>query len=270
MAKQYDKIIKENIEQIFLPLAEKYLGINIIDTKNISEKVQITKEREVDFNKIVTTDKGEQFILHMEFQTTDDSDMVYRVAEYKAMNMRKFKMPVRSIVVYFGTDKSKMRTQLKDDEIIKGFELLNVLELDTERILDSEVPEEILLAILGKHPRANAETIIKRVIERLQSICDNEMRLQKYIQQLIVLSRLRNLEVETKNQVEHMPITYDITKDGLFLEGKKEGKKEERKKRALEIAKKNKEIAKNLKKAGVDIAIIAESTGLKVEEIQKL
>lgn len=74
-------------------------------------------------------------------------------------------------------------------------------------------------------------------------------------------------EVETKKTVEQMPITYDITKDGLFLEGKREGKKEgilkERKRRNLEVA-------QNLQRAGVDIKIIAESTGLSISEIQKL
>ena len=33
------------------------------------------------------------------------------------------------------------------------------------------------------------------------------------------MSRLRNLEVETNKQVKDMPITYDITKDGLYKEG---------------------------------------------------
>ena len=102
MAKQYDKIIKENIEQIFLPLAEKYLGIKIIKSEQLPEKIHITEEREPDFTKIVVTDTGETFILHMEFQTTDDKEMVYRIAEYKAMKMRKFKMAVKSFVIYLG------------------------------------------------------------------------------------------------------------------------------------------------------------------------
>jgi len=59
MTKSYDKIIKENIERLFLPLSEKYLGIKITAIKNLTEKLQTTIEREPDFIKIITTDKGQ-------------------------------------------------------------------------------------------------------------------------------------------------------------------------------------------------------------------
>ena len=160
-----------------------------------------------------------------------------------------------------------MRTELSREEAITGFELLNVHELDPEKILGSQIPEEVILAILGEYEREKAEGLIRRIIERLKELCGNEARFNKYIKQLTVLSRLRNLEVETKKTVEQMPITYDISKDGLFLEGKREGIKEgalkERKRRNIEVA-------RNLKTAGVDIKIISESTGLSLAEIKKL
>lgn len=225
MANQYDKILKENIEQTFLPLLEKYLGIKILETKDLPEKLQTTLEREPDFIKVIRPDKGEEFILQMEFQTNDERKMVLRMAEYKAILMRKFEMAVKQYVIYLGTKQQKMRTKLREDEIIKGFELVNIHELGAEKILKSDIPEEIILAILGEYPRTKAGEIIKKIIERLRDLCNEEIKLQKYIQQLTVLSRLRNLELETKKQVEDMPITYDITKDGLFLEGVKAGEK---------------------------------------------
>ena len=176
-----------------------------------------------------------------------------------------------------------MRTELSREEAITGFELLNVHKLNPEKILGSQIPEEVILAILGEYEREKAEGLIRRIIERLKELCGNEARFNKYIKQLTVLSRLRNLEVETKKTVEQMPITYDITKDGLFLEGKKEGKREgkkegkrEGKKEGIkegvlkERKRRNLEVAKNLKRAGVEIKIISESTGLSLAEIKKL
>ncbi|TAH30599.1 MAG: hypothetical protein EAZ06_02770 [Cytophagales bacterium] len=49
--KQYDKIFKENIDPIFLVLCEKYLQIEIEQTEEIKDKLQITLEREPDFLK---------------------------------------------------------------------------------------------------------------------------------------------------------------------------------------------------------------------------
>jgi hypothetical protein len=263
MAKQYDKILKENIEQVFLPLSEKYLGIKILEAKDLPEKLQITLEREPDFIKIVRTDKHETFILHMEFQTHDESGMVYRMAEYKAIMMRKFGMPVRQFVIYLGVKRPKMRTELAEDEIIKGFGLVNVHELDTEHILDSDIPEEIMLAILGDYHRTKADMVIRKIIGRLRELCSDEIRLQKYIQQLIMLSRLRNLEVETKKEVEHMPITYDIKKDGLFLEGIKIGEKRGEKRRGLLVAEK-------LLKKGMPIQEVSEICSVPVDELEKI
>lgn len=275
MTKLYDKILKENIEQVFLPLSEKYLGIKILEAKDLPEKLQVTLEREPDFIKIVRTDKQETFILHMEFQTHDEIGMVYRMAEYKAIIMRKFEMPVRQFVVYLGVRRPKMRTGLRDDEIIKGFELVNIHELDTEHILDSDVPEEIMLAILGNYPGTKASIVIKRIIERLRNLCEDEIRLQKYVQQLIMLSRLRNLELETKKQVENMPITYDIKKDGLFLEGmkigeklgekrgEKRGEKQGEKRRGLLVAEK-------LLKKGMPIQEVSDICSVPLEELEEI
>jgi hypothetical protein len=267
MAKQYDKILKENIEQVFLPLSEKYLGIKILEVRDLPEKLQITLEREPDFIKIVRTDKQETFILHMEFQTHDESGMVYRMAEYNAIMMRKFGMPVRQFVIYLGVKRPKMRTELAEDEIIKGFGLVNIHELDTEHILDSDVPEEIMLAILGDYHRTKADMVIRKIIGRLRELCSDEIRLQKYIQQLIMLSRLRNLEVETKKEVEHMPITYDIKKDGLFLEGMKIGEKlgeKQGEKRGVLL------VAERLLKKGMPIQEVSEICSVPKEELEEI
>ena len=68
-------------------------------------------------------------------------------------------------------------------------------------------------------------------------------------------------------------------KEGILEERKKKDLElaEERKKKDLELAKKNREMearnletAKNFKKAGVDVKIISEATGLTIEEIEKL
>ena len=76
-----DRIFKQNIGDIFLPLLDKYLGLSIKSTAEIKDKVQTTIEREPDFLKKVIDQQDQEFILQMEFQTTDDPEMVYRMAE---------------------------------------------------------------------------------------------------------------------------------------------------------------------------------------------
>ncbi len=78
----YDKIMRENLKQIFLPLVEKQLQIKIKSVKPLSDKQETTLERETDAFLLIETDTGEKFILHLEFQVKDDPDMIYRMIEH--------------------------------------------------------------------------------------------------------------------------------------------------------------------------------------------
>lgn len=163
--------------------------------------------------------------LQLEFQTQDDHEMKYRMAEYKAILQRKFKIPVIQYVIFLGPKPPTMQTTLSLDEQILGFELKSIRELPIGETLNSEIPEEIMLAILTDYPKSDAERVIERIIVKLQRAASNETQLKQAIQQLLILSRLRNLETITKEKTDQMPITYDITTDGLYLEGKEVGHK---------------------------------------------
>lgn len=217
----FDKIIKENVEAIFLPLAEKLLGISINNPVDLPEKIQSTVEREPDFLKKVATDDGAKFILHLEFQTNDEPKMVYRMAEYKALLQRKFELPVRQFVVYLGMGQPVMRTALKPEEEITGFELKNIHEMPVNEVLASDIPEEIILSILTDYPQTDAIKVIDRIIEKLRNVSTDTASLKKNIQQLLVLSRLRKLDEETEKRITAMPITYDIEQDYLYNKAKK-------------------------------------------------
>ena len=219
----YDKIIKENIEAIFLPLLEKILKLSIKESSEIKDKLQTTIEREPDFlKKIVDTEKN-TFILQLEFQTSDDPEMIYRMCEYKAILQRKYQIPVKQFVIFLGSAKSKMKTELPENEQIKGFQLTNIHDFPTSTTLESEIPEEIILSILTDYSKADTDSIIEQIITKLQRATKSKTELERAIQQLLVLSRLRNLETETRKKATEMPITYDITTDGLYKEGIEQG-----------------------------------------------
>ena len=85
----FDKILKENIEAVFLPLVEEMLGISIKETFEMKDNLQTTIKRETDFLKRVIDQDGKEWILHLEFQTSDDPKMIYRMAEYKGIILQR-------------------------------------------------------------------------------------------------------------------------------------------------------------------------------------
>ena len=52
------KILKENIEEILIPLAEKLLQISLANAKELPDAIQITLEREPDLLKIIDDKKS--------------------------------------------------------------------------------------------------------------------------------------------------------------------------------------------------------------------
>ena len=256
MSNDYDKILKENIASLLLPLTEKYLGIKIKDSQELKDKLQTTIEKEPDFIRIVRTDADEEFILHLEFQTRDEEGMVYRMQEYYGLLRRKHGLPVRQFVIYLGKRTSRMVTQLPPGEVFTGFALKSLKDYSFESLLDSQVPEEIILAVLADFNKHKPAEVIKRILERLQEVGQEEITLRKYVRQLSILARLRNLTRETHKQVQDMGLLYDITKDYLYQEGLAKGVE--------------KVVVNMLKEGTVPIEQIAKFTGVPVEEVKQI
>ena len=146
---QYDKIIKENIEVVIPNLVQNILDIHIVDSEEIPDDIQHTKERKPDVLKKVTDDKGNVFILQIEFQVADEHEMVYRMGDYYLMLERKYKIPVEQYVIFIGNGEPSMPTVLDRKRMQFEFPLIIFSEIDYHEFLNSDKPESIILAILS-------------------------------------------------------------------------------------------------------------------------
>jgi hypothetical protein len=238
MAHDFDKILKENIAEVILPLSEKYLGIKIVKTEELKDKIQTTIEKEPDFIRIVETETQERFILHLEFQSQDESAMIYRMQEYFSILRRKYKLRVRQFVLYLGEETSKVQTELTQEEIFTGFTLKQLQGFSYKELLTSDIPEEIILAILSDFEGIPPLEMIRKILERLQQYSMDEISLRKYIRQLATFARLRNLSKETKKQVQDMGLLYNIEEDAYYQEGIEKGIEKGKKETKLQVIQK--------------------------------
>lgn len=224
MAQDYDKIIKENIEAIILPLAERLLGIRPEKMEEIPDDLQTTLERRPDFLKTIQhQDKAKDYILHIEFQVEDLAKMVARMLEYYGILFKKYEMDVRQYVFYIGKESPKMRTSLKLTNLEFSFNVLDIRTFDYRQFLASDTPEEVILAILGDFKGENPERAVRMVLERLKSLPTETLRREKCVKQLEMLSNLRDLQPEIIKQLAAMPFTYDLKKDIRFQQGLEQG-----------------------------------------------
>lgn len=262
----YDRIFKENAETLFIPIIEQELGIEVESYSTLPEKFPKTVEREVDFLYDVVLKDGTEQLLHIEFQTENDKSMIYRMGFYHGLAWHKYRKPIRHIVIYLKKGKAKMRNILTEEEIFRGFDIINLHQLDTEYLIASQIPEVIMLGLLGNFKEEQTDRILRLIIERLKRFSSSKSTLSKYLTQLILLSRLRNLEDSTIKIVYDMPITYDVEKDGLYKMGEKKGEEKERMRQEVE---KNKSILR-LYNLGLDVQSIAEGMDISLEKVKQI
>ena len=103
------------------------------------------------------------------------------------------------------------------------FEVIVLKQIPKEQFLHSEIPEEVVLAILCDFGNDQPENVVRLILQQLHRILRKSNRIKKFQKQLLILSRLRKMELIVKNQVEAMTIHYDIETDGLFLQGIEKG-----------------------------------------------
>jgi len=256
MGQDYDKIFKENIEEIILPLAKKVLNIDPEGLEEIPDDLQHTIERKPDFlKKVIHKDSKKDYILHIEFQVADEPEMVYRMLEYYALLLRGYEIELKQYVFYIGKGKAKMPIEVKHKKLQFSFELINMQEIDYHQFVNSSKPEEVILAILADFGKDKAQTVIDTILERILIVTEPNLKREKTVRQLEILSKLRKLQAQIIKSLNIMALTYDIKNDIRYKEGKEEG---------LSIA------IENLIAANLSQKQISEYLKIPLERVQKV
>lgn len=226
MSAKYDKILRENIESIIPFIVEHLLNIQVKEIKEIKDKLQVTIQRETDYVCIIIQ-VADQFILHLEFQTTGDKDMAARMLLYKSMLYHKYNLPVKQYLIYLGEHENPdFPISVEIENLNYKYDMIKIRDIPVATFLKATTPEGVILGILADFKGLSADIIIRMLIHRVQELSKDDNRLQKCIVHLRIFSQLRKLQTEILNQTNIMALEIDIRKDPVFAQGKLEGKME--------------------------------------------
>ncbi len=223
----YDVLFRDNIFNIILPIADDLLEMQVGNPEPFITDIVRTTKREPDYVGKFSDSDGEAGLLHIELQTKDDKKMVHRMREYQCLYEGRFEIPMYQYCIYLGDKPSKMATELKQ-RIPKAsnhysYKLIELRNYASRLFIESDTPEMVLLAVLGNFGKENPGDVIAAILNKLKQLAENNNLLGKYVNQLNTLSKLRNLQEETLQQIKAMPIHFDITKDVLYNEGIEKG-----------------------------------------------
>ncbi len=157
----------------------------------------------------------DETLFHMEMQSQNDKDMDCRELEYLYLIYCDYRKPIQQVVLYVGDEKVNMRNEIKMKGLHFTYQIIDIRDIDCRELLDSDDPGDNILAILCK--TEDADGTIKGILAKLYELPPDER--EDYILKLLTLSRLRGLTKTVKREVKKMPVTIDITKDELYLDG---------------------------------------------------
>jgi predicted transposase YdaD len=186
--------------------------------------VELPEVRNTRADLLGETVSGE--LLHLELQSSNDPRMPLRMAEYCLRVFRQFQKFPRQIVLYVGSAALKMEAELNGPALRFSYRLVDIRELDGERLLESPSVGDNMIAILTRlrDPRA----VVRRVIERIARLPQAER--EEALARLTILAGLRRLDDILEEEKEKMPITESIMTHGLIgpmiRKARKEGREE--------------------------------------------
>ncbi|MBF0553273.1 MAG: hypothetical protein HQK96_01805 [Nitrospirae bacterium] len=139
------------------------------------------------------------------------------------------KIPIQ-IVLYVGNEPMNMENILEGERVKYAYKLMDIREIDCRQLLESDSPEDIVLAILCK--TENVDATIRKILDKLSVLPLKER--EGYIRKLLYLSDLRKLYPKVKMEVSKMPITIDVKNSDIYQEGLSDGEQRGKREGLLE------------------------------------
>ncbi len=221
---QYDKILRENIEAALPGLIRNLLHIHAVNTEELPDDIQHTKERKPDVLKKVTDKKRETFVLHIEFQVKDEPEMVFRMAEYYIMLLRRYQLRVRQYVIYVGAGNPTMTDHIHSEPMNFKYQMIALSAVNYQLLLRSDNPEEKMLAILADFGGGDPKRTIENIVNQVIATSKGNFSKLRHMRQLRILAQLRNLAEESLEIMDSIAKKIWEENDILYRRGEKKGK----------------------------------------------
>jgi len=220
--KTYNLSLKGLFKDPPVNLLKLILGVEIDPKKVKFLDVKLPKlvEREAD---LLMEYEGQ--IYHIEFQSTDDPRMALRMLHYHYLILEKHnKVPIQ-VVIYVGEKPIKrIENKIINPFLSFVYKIVDLKEVDCKRLIESTQPSDWVIAVLYRMD--NEIEQLRRILQKIADLPNPNQR-RRYLEYLTNLLGLRKYRLNLlKEEVEKMPITFDVREHPLFKEGLEVGLKE--------------------------------------------
>jgi hypothetical protein len=163
-------------------------------------------------------------LVHIELQSRNEKDFPLRMAEYLFGIGGQYGRLPRQIALYVGEAPLRMKDRVEAADVSVRFHLVDIRDLDGERLLASGNVGDGVLAVLtriGDHLEG-----VRRILERI-AVGPASLR-DEALAELFIVAGLRKMEGEARREARTMPILNDIMDNKVIgpdlLLGRDDGK----------------------------------------------
>ena len=151
-------------------------------------------------------------LIHIELQSSNDSEMVWRMLEYGAAIWRSFGSWPSQCVLYSGFEPLGMADKIRTPSLSYDCRMIDFREFDAEPLLSSPCLEDNIIAVLAR--LRDEREAVRRIPESIEA--SPPERRPSALQELMFPGGLRKLETVIEEETAKMPILNDIMDHDLF------------------------------------------------------
>ena len=196
---EYDVAFKLTLQEVDIAIRE-LTGTAVARWLN----VELPEVRNTRVDLLGETESGE--LIHLELQSSNDPTMALRMAEYCLRVLRAMKQCPHQVLLYAGEAPLNMGSELNGPGLRYSYRLVDIRELDGERLLESPSVSDNILAILTRMPDIRAT--VHTVVDRIAGLAPGER--EAALARLFILAGLRKVGYLVEEEAKKMPILNDI------------------------------------------------------------
>ena len=225
---EYDTALKLLLQRASGLIARE-LGIHVKRWLNI----ELPKVQNPRVDLLAETTDGR--FVHIEIQSTNDGQMALRMLEYGLLIFRHYgRFPIQ-IVLYVGDAPMHMASKMELPALSYAYSIVNVRDLDGERLLASTEIGDNIIAILAR--LRDQKQAVRNVVKRIAELPSGER--EEAFRALLIIAGLRRMATLVKQEAMQVPVLNDIMDHEVIgpaiRQGLEQGRQEGRQEEALSV-----------------------------------
>jgi len=217
--------------------------------------------------------ESSEIILHLEFQTEADKNIPFRMTDYKLRLYRKFpERQIYQVVIYLNPSNSFLvfESEFKHGELTHRYNVIRLWEQPTEILQQYHG----LLPFTALSQTSNSEETLRQVSQQIDNIKDKQVQSDIAAATAIISGLALSKEI-IQRLLRSEIMKESVIYQEILLQGEVRGEVKGIAKGKAEgliegEVKATNQIAINMLHSGISIDLIAQFTGLTIEQIQKL